>query len=47
MKASTQSKDLVPGNLCWAKRRAAPEGKPGRNDWWPAHVLIISDMKTP
>jgi len=34
---------LAPGELCWAKRGAAPKGKIGRDDWWPAMVVLETE----
>eukprot|EP00957_Ditylum_brightwellii_P054089 4096891-Ditylum_brightwellii.AAC.1 len=37
--------DLAPGELCWAKRQTATEGSLGRDEWWPAMIMIVSDPK--
>ena len=34
---------LSSGKLYWEKRRTAPKGKLGRNDWWPAMVVVVLD----
>lgn len=34
---------LSEGEFCWAKRKHAPLGKPGRDEWWPSQVLVVVD----
>lgn len=39
---SEEEPALSPGELCWAMRFDAPDGAPGKTDFWPAQVVSVS-----